>query len=142
MTPAPDDPVVHRAKALFTEQVSSTDDRTRAELRRRRREALAAPARRTSWAGLWPVGGAVTAALVLALVVPRGLDVPPETVAVREAPLATDAASDRPEQDAADFADHATLELDNDAAFYAWLGEAPIDVGDGPTTPLNEGWTL
>ncbi len=134
----PDDPL-KRARALFDAQVEALDPSRAGRLRAARRTALAGhTASRTSrW---WPAGGLVTAALALALVLPdRPMTSPGETTASTPAPsIAPDA---RGLAVAADLVDESTAELDEDAAFYAWLAEAPVGDASEPTS-LTEGTLL
>lgn len=137
---APPDPI-QRSRALFEAQVDATDAATRTALRSRRREALARSAGtpRRWW---WPAGGMATAALVVALYLPHQPDPPraPTTPSVTAGPPASPQAP----AEAAALAETSTLELENDAEFYAWLAQAPVDT-DAPAPDLkgaDEGWTL
>lgn len=138
MTAPQPDALAQRMQRLFNAHVDAIDGATQAALRARRRAALEAldePRTTHRW---WPAGGMLTAALVLALVVPAAMDEPQPA----PSPPAPAVASSL---DAAHFAEAATLELENDAAFYAWLAAAPIetDADAGPDTGLQEeGWTL
>ncbi len=151
---------LHRARVLFEAQVEAVDGPTATALRARRRDALAtAPARRRSlwW---WPASGVATAALAVALWLPR-TDGPaaalpagsdgmtastPATVPPVDpgAPMAVDDEA----TDAARFADTALVELEDDAEFYAWLATLPDDAAspnDPRTLPAagpHEGLTL
>lgn len=157
-----------RARALFEAQVDALDGATATALRARRREALASmPARRRS-AWWWPASGIATAALAVALWLPRG-DAPTPADGNAATVVATGTASSRTParhpasvdgarasaaanggQDAAAarFADTALVELDNDADFYAWLATVPEDAGAStdqaalPSDTTQEGWTL
>jgi hypothetical protein len=163
-----DDDRSRRARALFDAQVDALDGATATALRARRREALAAmPAgRRAAW--WWPASGIATAALAMALWLPRS-DVTPTdgsdvstastsdttmtstTAATPPAPLDGDPGPASADENAgaapaaaARFADTALVELDNDADFYAWLATVPDDAGlDADATALPaEGLTL
>lgn len=147
-----DDDRNRRARALFDAQVDALDGATATALRARRRDALAAmPARRRA-AWWWPASGIATAALAMALWLPRsdvaptgGGDAPtaattastgdttmaattaatpPAPVAGEAGPAVSDDSADAAPA-AARFADAALVELDNDADFYAWLATVP-----------------
>lgn len=142
---APPDPI-QSSRALFEAQVDATDAATRTALRARRREALArgTATPRRWW---WPAGGMVTAALVLAFYLPRAPmrspEPAPQATAVADAPAPSQALAGN-RADAAALAEAATLELENDAEFYAWLAEAPVEP-DAPAPAMSgadEGWTL
>jgi hypothetical protein len=160
MSTPTDDDRSPRARALFNAQVEALDGATATALRARRRDALAAARtpRRSPW--WWPASGVATAALVMALWLPRG-DVSdpaaprtaPSTPAVTSAPANAErtpsderALSDEARADEATrFVDGAFAELENDADFYAWLATVPADDTDTPALPeqgLQEGWTL
>lgn len=117
-----DDAYQGKARALFEAQVAATDAATRAALRARRLAALARTEIRFRSRWWMPAGGIATAALALALVLPRGAPDPPV------ADVGFDAAADSA---------GAALELEHDADFYTWLAEAPADFDD--TAPPNAG---
>lgn len=142
-TPAHDDPASPRA--LFEAQVDTLDPAAATALRTRRREALATMTARHRTVGWWPAGGLVTAALALALVLPRGTaidELPPVEAATPGAtamvatPAAVEAADDGDAAGAARFAEGALAELENDAAFYEWLATLPADT-DTPALPTH-----
>lgn len=167
-----DDERSRPARALFDAQVDALDGATATALRARRREALVAmPAdRRAAW--WWPASGIVTAALAMALWLPRsdvtptdGSDVstvastastsdttmtstaaatPPAPLDGDPGPASADENAGAAPAAAARFADTALVELDNDADFYAWLATVPDDAGlDADATALPaEGLTL
>lgn len=137
-TPAQDDPI-DRARRLFTTHVEDLDPATATALRVRRREALASVAmtRRQAW--WWPAGGLATAALALAVWLPRGgFDGPasePASPTVAIAPAAPTTVAEPTEAErAARFAEGALDELENDAEFYEWLATLPAD-NDVPALP-------
>lgn len=144
MNTSTDDERMRRARALFEAQVEALDGVTATALRARRREALASarPSQRALW--WWPASGIATAALAVVIWLPRGDGLGTEGVDANAAIASADAAR---------FADGALVELENDAAFYVWLAEAPTDgaaPGEAPAnddtgTPAatpNEGWML
>ena len=138
---APHDPI-QRSRALFEAQVDATDAATRTALRARRREALArgTGTPRRWW---WPAGGLVTAALVVALYLPHQSD-PPRAPPMPSVAAGPPPASAQAPAEAAALTEAATLELENDAEFYAWLAQAPLDT-DTPAPAMDgadEGWTL
>lgn len=141
---APHDPI-QRSRAVFEAQVDATDAATRTALRARRREALTrgTGTPRRWW---WPAGGLVTAALVVALYLPRQPDAPtlPPPAATPLVAAGPPPASAQAPAEAAALTEAATLELENDAEFYAWLAQAPVDT-DTPAPAMDgadEGWTL
>ena len=120
----PDDPL-RRARLLFDAQVASLDPGRAGRLRAARRDALGRTATQppSRW---WPAGGLVTAALALALVLPERSTLAPEHA--REAPSATTVPGDaRSLAATAALVDESSAELEEDADFYAWLAEAPVD---------------
>lgn len=129
-------PAGERARQLFETQVAALPLADASRLRAARRMALTNPhplARRWTWPA---AGGLVTAALALLLVAPR-LDAPPASTP--SGPALPQAPSVEALQSAALAADKD--ELDEDAAFYLWLGEAPLDTR-APPSPLDEGALL
>lgn len=140
---ASDDDRTRRARALFDAEVQALDGATTTALRARRRDALASTARPRHAAWWWPASGIATAALAVVLWLPRSEAPMPETAPPPEALADASAATE-----AARFADAALAELDDDAAFYAWLATVPDDAGRPPETPAlsgtgpNQGLTL
>lgn len=140
MTPPVDDDPIDRARGVFAARVEALDPATVSALRARRRDALAAMPREHGLRWWWPAGGLVTAALALAIVLPRSasIDAAPENRAMAAdtatAPTVRSEAEPNPRdaaERAAEFADAALVELDNDAAFYAWLATLPAEPGEG-----------
>ncbi|KAF1691027.1 hypothetical protein [Pseudoxanthomonas koreensis] len=129
MTTAPDiDPRDRNARQLHAAALAPTSPRTLARLREARREAAAADARpRRPALATWLAGGAVAAALGLAVVLGPGLPTSapapgtpaPMTASVPAGPGAADAGAD------AAFAAAAgadlTGPLQEDPGFYVWL---------------------
>ena len=127
-----------RARTLFEAQAEALEPGTAARLRAARRTALAeagpragaaAPTHRWGWPA---AGGLLTAALALLLVAPPLRLPPPEEAAgpAPAVPMATDPAV---------LAGAGTPpELDEDAAFLLWLGEAPLPPAK-PPSPIDLG---
>ena len=155
----PDDPTLHRARALFEAKAEAVDGPTATALRARRRDALATTPRRRHAPWWWPASGIATAALGVLLWLPRtdgpapGPAVPlgPDRVAsstLSPLPIADAAARLPLEAEAAGFANIALVELEDDAEFYAWLASVPDDAGRSDDTPAlpdtgpNEGLPL
>jgi len=140
----PDDGRLPQARALFDAQVEALDGATATALRARRREAIATVPTRSRRAWWWPASGLVTAALALAVVMPRSASIDevasPGAVAP-SAPAATVGRSggvpeDGQAEQAAQFADGALVEFENDAEFYAWLATLPAEsAADTPSPP-------
>lgn len=149
MTFPPDEhhELAQKARRVFEAEVEAIDGPTATALRARRREALArSEVRRSPW--WWPAGGMVTAALALALWLPRAdspalpTEAPPQTTATNaQTPRAS---ANVPAAEALAQAEASTLELDNDADFYLWLASAPAaDLPDAmPANSNEEGLTL
>ncbi|WP_397606998.1 hypothetical protein [Silanimonas sp.] len=138
----PDDGRLHRAHALFDAQVEALDGATATALRARRREAIATIPTRSRRAWWWPTSGLVTAALALAVVMPRSASIDDVTGTGAVASHATAATSgvaaveDGQAEQAAQFADGALVEFENDAEFYAWLATLPAEsAADTPSPP-------
>jgi len=155
----PDDPILHRARALFEAQAEAVDGPTATALRARRRDALATRPRRRHSPWWWPASGMATAALAVVLWLPRtgGPTADPAPPGGANGPVASTPALPTPaeptvalplEAEAARFADTALVELEDDAEFYAWLATVPDDAGRPTDTPAlpdtgpNEGLTL
>jgi hypothetical protein len=126
-----------RARALFEAQAEALEPTTAARLRAARRTALAeagpragaaAPTQRWGWPA---AGGLLTAALALLLVAPPLRLPPPEEAAgpAPAVPVATDPAA---------LAEAVAPELDEDASFLLWLGEAPLPPAK-PPAPIDLG---
>lgn len=122
MTTAPDiDPRDRNARQLHAAALAHTSPRTLARLREARREAAAAHAPRQRPAlAPWLAGGALAAALGLAVVLQPGLFAPaPGTPAAATASVPSDPGADAAFAAAAgtDFAGP----LQEDPGFYVWL---------------------
>lgn len=141
----PDDGGLQRARALFDAQVDALDGATATALRARRREAIATMPTRHRRAWWWPASGLVTAALALAVVMPRSASIDDVARPGAVAPNATAATAGRSgdgvledgqAEQAAQFADGALVEFENDAEFYAWLATLPAEpTADTPAPP-------
>jgi hypothetical protein len=149
MTFPPDEhhELAQKARRVFEAEVETIDGPTATALRARRREALArTTVRRSPW--WWPAGGMVTAALALALWLPRAdspalpAGKPSQTVAANAQTPQVSAAG--PAAEALAQAEASTLELDNDADFYLWIASAPAaDLPDAmPANSNEQGLTL
>ena len=106
-------PAPHPARPLFDEAVQRLDADTAKRLRLMRREALAGaePAGNRRW---WPAAAFASALLAIGL----GWRVAHPPVEVPAAP--------------AEVAMPVDLAAEEDAALYAWLGEAPVAVDESP----------
>lgn len=111
MSGHPKDPL----KDLFEDAVSSLDAASANRLRLMRRQALSGPRAGHGQSRLLPIAAAGAAVLALGL----AWRFQPVTVAPAPAPIADAALS-------------LDLPTDEDAALYAWLGEAPV-AADGET---------
>jgi hypothetical protein len=113
VTTAPDS-LDRRARQLHAEALAHVSPEVRARLRRARHEAISAGTERPSWRlPSWLAGGAMAAALVLAVVL-RPDPAPPQPDALPAAGVA-----------AATLEDPA-VHLEEDPGFYLWLASADV----------------
>ena len=112
MTTAPD-PIDRRARQLHAESLAHVSPEVLARLRRARREATSAAAARPAWRlPSWLAGGAVAAALVLAVV----LRPEPAPNLPHPAAASTSVAA----------LDELAGPLQEDPGFYLWLASADV----------------
>jgi hypothetical protein len=134
-----------RSRAVFNDSVDRIDAGTRQRLREARLHAQRGEARTAGARWMWPAGAALTAALALAVFLPRPTQAPrpvvsPPSVAV--SPRHAAPASRAPDQTAvaqaaaSDFSEPPSLETTDpdmlsDLDFYGWLAKQPDTANTG-----------
>jgi hypothetical protein len=128
-----------RARAAFNASVDSIDADTRRRLRESRLQAQHGAQRRARW--VWPTGAALTAALVLVVLLPRTPHVPVATVPTTMTTIAQPAVATTTTRTRGDIASIADItapdpvnvdaieaadpDMLSDIEFYGWLAKQP-----------------